>query len=135
MRSLMFAAAVLFALPAQAEDDVLGCVRTKVWSAYGQGWSLRSMDSGEAKPSEPRVWTVTLLPGQSYRFLACGAKEGGTTELALYDDKRKVVARDAKSGRDPSFVVEVERLGTYYLAVQPSKGKGPTEAAIAVTYR
>lgn len=118
-------------------SDATECLKTKVWAGYGEGFAVRTMTSEAIAVGETHAWKVTLLPGQTYRFLACAESGTEKVELVLYDPKGWAVGRD-DTGREPSFTYATDTLGTYTLVAHPlevADDSRPAETAVAVTWR
>lgn len=134
----LLAALLFLANPAGAADEAeaLGCVKTKVWEGYAEGWSVRTVHAVELALDAHRASMVALYAGRSYRFLACGTEEAGDLDIVLYDVDGNVVARDATADRQPSLEV-TDLSGTYYLVVhlRSVEKPGPASVAVAVTHR
>ncbi len=118
------------------DADALACVKTKVWESYTDGWSLRTMRGSELSLNDRRTAMVSLYPGRSYRFMACGTEGVGDLDLLLYDVDGNVVRRDSTTDRQPMLEV-TDLSGTYYLVVHVRSlvAPGLGGVAVAVTHK
>lgn len=116
------------ALAGEAES----CTKAKVWEAYNDGWSMRSMSPVDVAPGTVKVWKVTAMPGRTYKFVACGDPRIVDLDLVVYDANGQVVARDSTTDRQPSVELTAEKSTTWYVVAQPRKVEGTTPAEIAV---
>jgi hypothetical protein len=136
---IALALAVALTGAAQADDDAgdaLACVRTKVWDAYGDGWSLRTMSSSPLGVGERRSYALSLMPGRAYRVLGCATGSLADLDLALYDASGHVVVADATADGQPILDLS-GRTGTFTLVVYGRRGVAadPGGAAFAVLHR
>lgn len=132
-------AALTFAAPAYADatEQAEACVRTKVYSAYEDGWSLRTLQSTTRDRDDHKIWPTTLVAGLTYRVIACGQEGVTDVELVLYDGDGKLIEADASTARDASLELKVASTGGFYIAAKTAggEGDGPTAIAVGVIYK
>lgn len=138
MRSVLFALLWSGAVAVAADGEAESCLKAKVWEAYSDGWSMRSMAPTEIAPGSMKVWKVTALANRTYRVLGCADARVKNLDLVVYDDKGQVVARDSSSDRQPSAELVTQKSGTYYVVAQARAvegGDAPAEVSVAVIWK
>lgn len=121
-----------------ADTAAESCLKAKVWDAYSDGWSMRSMAPTEIVPGSTKVWKVTALAHRTYRVVACADERVKNLDLVLYDASGQVVARDSTVDRQPMIQLNTDKAGTYYVVAQAREvegGDAPADVAVAVIWK
>ena len=131
-------AAILFASTAIADgkSEADECLRTKIWSGYGEGWAVRTATNTELAPGEHKIYLVTLYAGNEYQFLVCGDSAAEDIDLNLHDSSGEVLKHDSTDSKEPMVTFQPDRTDTFYVAVYAQKVAGDSSnVAMAVTYK
>lgn len=134
--ALLFSGALVAALAADSEAE--SCLKTKVWEAYSDGWSMRSLAPTDIAPGSMKVWKVTALASRTYRVLGCADARVKNLDLVVYNDKGVVVSRDSSIDRQPVVDLVPPKSGTYYVVAQARTvdgGDAPVDVAVAVIWK
>ena len=112
-------AALLFAPSAladgQTESD--GCLRTKIWADYKDGWAVRTTVDHTLMWKEKKIFLVTLYAGNKYKFQACGDSQSVDLDLILHDATGATREFDQTESKEPEIVFTPEKTDTYYVSV------------------
>ena len=112
-------AALLFAPSAladgQSESD--GCLRTKIWSDYKDGWAVRTAVDHTLMLGEKKIFLVTLYAGNKYKFQACGDSKSVDLDLVLHDATGTTRTFDGTENKEPEIVFTPDKTDTYYVSV------------------
>jgi hypothetical protein len=129
----------LTSTPAFADEaEAEGCLRTKVWEGYEDGWSIRTMTSTTLGRGATRNYLVTLYKGNEYQIQSCADDAATNIDLLLYDLNGNIVVRDDDPGGEPKLAFKPEKTSTFYIVVHAREltdPKGQSGVAVAVTYR
>ena len=132
-------AALLFAPSAladgQSESD--GCLRTKIWADYKDGWAVRTAVDHKLMLGEKKIFLVTLYAGNQYKFQACGDNQSVDLDLNLHDATGKSQAWDDTESKDPGIEFTPTKTDTYYISVYLNKAVGDAGShfSMAVQYK
>lgn len=134
--ALVFSTLLVPAFAADSEAE--SCLKSKVWEAYSDGWSMRSLAPTDIAPGTTKVWKITALANRTYRMMACADARVTNLDLVVYDDKGQVVTRDATVDRQPMAELVPPKSGTYYVVAQARSvegGDAPASVAVAVIWK
>ena len=123
---------------AASEENAQERLRVKLGSEYEQGWNLRTVQSATQSPGKPKVFRVTLLSGNNYRFLATADENAQDIALTVVDKNMVPITRDESGGVEAEISFKAEESGHIYLAtaIQSLKSSAKESAlAVGVLYQ
>lgn len=138
LATLILALTLLSPVAQADEAEAEGCLRTKVWDGYADGWGIRTMTSTSLDGGATRNYLVTLYKGNEYRIQTCGDGSVTNLDVLLYDTNGNVVLRDETKDKQPMIEYKPESTGTYYIVLHARELKGGSATAgiaMAVTYK
>ncbi len=115
---LLLAAALMTISPAQA--SVLGAriQAARIFDALSSDWNMRSyFTSGLLQQGQSTTIRTTFYAGRQYKIVAGGCEDAFDVDLAVYNERGQLVARD--SSVSPLAVADLTAnwTGTVYLKV------------------
>jgi hypothetical protein len=126
---------------AEERGPAESCIRSKVWEAYPQGWSVRTITHAELDEGEHKIYLLTLYSGNDYQILACGDDTMTNVDLVLYDADGKLIIQDNTTDRQPVIRYKPTGTDTFYVALHAvsrsdkANGVDKGSVAMAITYK
>jgi YD repeat-containing protein len=87
------------AAPDACEDCVDGCIYPMFREAQQAGWRMGTTRDFDLAAGASQGVSLIVVPGATYRLLACGDEAFRDLEIVVHDRAGRLVARDGRPGR------------------------------------
>ena len=123
---------------AASEDKAQERLQVKLGSTYESGWNLRTVQTATQSLGQPKLFRVTLLSGNNYRFLATADQNAKDIALSIVDEDGQAITSHDSGGIEADLTVQADSSRSVYLAaaVQTMKGSADQSGlAVGVMYK
>jgi len=116
-----------------SEEKAQERLESKLGSTYEKGWNLRTVQTSKQSLGKPKVFRVTLLSGNDYRFLATTDENAQDIALSIVDKDGVPLTSHDSGGNEVDITVKAKSSQSVYLAAAVESMNGSAnESGVAV---
>ena len=121
-----------------SEEKAQERLQVKLGSTYEDGWNLRTVQTSTQELGKTKLFRVTLLSGNNYRFLATADENAQDIALSVVDANGKPLTSPDSGGVEADLTVKAQSSQSVFLAaaVESMNGKASKSGvAVGVMYK